>query len=154
MENLFLNPVNRDLASSSSSFILNDQEHELLQQLKDQVAVEKKYEAYEKSRDRDLEKRYLALKEGNHFSTTEQTTRSPSFNKPTGSIPKSINMDEFHDEMDDWCCVCNKNATIICEDCDDDKFCDECFAYGHRSSMADYEFTKHNAKKYISPLAK
>ncbi|CAO3616271.1 unnamed protein product [Cunninghamella echinulata] len=156
-ENRFLSSDN-----NGTSMELNDQEHELLQQLKDQVTVEKKYESYEKSRDQDLEKRYLALKKEKNLFTNEPTSSLPSLSttatsiidKPSGSIPKPLSMDDFHDEMDDWCCVCNKDATIVCEDCDDDKFCNQCFSYGHQSSMADYEFTKHKAKKYISPMAK
>ncbi|KAI9306908.1 hypothetical protein BJ944DRAFT_262788 [Cunninghamella echinulata] len=155
-ENRFLS-----LDNNTTSMELNDQEYNLLQQLKDQVAVEKKYESYEKSRDQDLEKRYLALKQEKNIFTNEPTSSSssssttiPTTDKPNGSIPKPLSMDDFHDEMDDWCCVCNKDATIVCEDCDNDKFCNQCFSYGHQSSMADYEFTKHKAKKYTSPMAK
>ncbi|CAO3581544.1 unnamed protein product [Absidia cylindrospora] len=50
--------------------------------------------------------------------------------------------------MDDWCCVCNEDAVIECDDCDNDRFCRQCFYDGHQSDMADYGFSKHRAKKY------
>ncbi|CAO3581549.1 unnamed protein product [Absidia cylindrospora] len=42
--------------------VVDDRGHELIQQLKDQVAVESKYAAFEQQRDDELERRYLALK--------------------------------------------------------------------------------------------
>ncbi|KAI8100024.1 uncharacterized protein BX664DRAFT_322684 [Halteromyces radiatus] len=127
--------------------ILDDEGHQLLCQLQDQAAVESKYAAFEQQRDDDLERRYLALKKDGIISSSSSATQQ-SQGPLGGSVPKPLTINELHDEMDDWCCVCNEDATIECQDCDNDRFCQQCFYDGHQSDMADYEFTKHRAKKY------
>lgn len=46
--------------------------------------------------------------------------------------------------------ICNEDATVECEDCDDEdsKYCTECYFHTHRSESADYEATKHKSKPY------
>ncbi|KAI9268214.1 hypothetical protein BDA99DRAFT_603715 [Phascolomyces articulosus] len=127
---------------------LDDESHELLKQIKDQVDVEKKYAHLDQQRERDLEQRYLALKQNppTLTSTNEEdnvATGQSSSSRAPGPPPKPIQEDEFHDEMDDWCIICNEDATIECKGCDHDRFCDRCWFDGHRSDMADYEAMKH-----------
>ncbi|KAI9635631.1 uncharacterized protein MKK02DRAFT_44329 [Dioszegia hungarica] len=35
------------------------------------------------------------------------------------------------EDLDSWCCICNKDATVQCAGCDDDVYCDECWRDGH-----------------------
>ncbi|KAI8340668.1 hypothetical protein BC941DRAFT_417876 [Chlamydoabsidia padenii] len=123
---------------------LDDQGQVLLNQLKDQVAVENKYASLEQQQDEDLERRYLALKD----TVIKDSPNTSSSSLPPGRVPKPLAMTDLHDEMDDWCCVCNEDATIECQDCDHDRFCAQCFYEGHQSDTADYGFSKHRAKKY------
>lgn len=51
-----------------------------------------------------------------------------SSDKPKGSIPKPLQQEELHDEMDDWYC-----KTFICYN----KYCQECFFHAHQSESAD-----------------
>ncbi|ORY21460.1 hypothetical protein BCR39DRAFT_601282 [Naematelia encephala] len=39
--------------------------------------------------------------------------------------------DERDDDLDSWCCICNKDATLVCLGCDGDNYCNECWAEGH-----------------------
>ncbi|KAI8138532.1 hypothetical protein BJV82DRAFT_631156 [Fennellomyces sp. T-0311] len=122
---------------------LDDESNELLQQVKDQVSVERKYASLDKQRDKDLEERFDALKKTHLKWSSPSPTSSPSSNSNLpGPPPKPIQADEFHDEMDDWCCMCNDDGTIECVGCEE-KYCNPCFHESHQSDMADYEATKH-----------
>ncbi|EPB86232.1 hypothetical protein HMPREF1544_06960 [Mucor circinelloides 1006PhL] len=127
-------------------FIGTDESDELIKKLQQENALDAKYEQFIHKRDEDLEKRYHALKkDAPSFSNTTYSDSS----KPKGSIPKPLTNTDLHDEMDDWCCICNDDATVECLGCEDDnKYCRECFFHTHKSESADYEATKHKSRPY------
>ncbi|ELU10646.1 hypothetical protein CAPTEDRAFT_141526, partial [Capitella teleta] len=43
-----------------------------------------------------------------------------------------------------WCCICNENATLRCQGCDGDLYCQRCFREGH----ARFEMTDHTTERY------
>ena len=142
----------------TDDIILDDESNELLNQIKDQVNVEKKYSHLDKQRELDLEQRYLELKQNppNVFTTTtsryeeEDNNNNNNNRRLPGPPPKPIQVNELHDEMDDWCIICNEDATVECKGCDNDRFCDRCWFDGHRSDMADYEAMKHKFTRLTS----
>jgi hypothetical protein len=96
---------------------LDDQGQVLLDELKDQAAVESKYASFEQQRDDALEQRYLALKkegsallEDNGDGSSGVTTNNTV---PRGRIPKPLAMTDLHDEMDDWCCKWGKSKVLV-----------------------------------------
>lgn len=82
-----------------------DESDELIRRAQEENALDAKYEKFQKKKDEDIEKRYLELKKDKpNFDDYVEKQRS---DKPKGSIPKSLSTDDFHDEMDDWCCKFN-----------------------------------------------
>ncbi|KAI7892483.1 uncharacterized protein EV154DRAFT_418522 [Mucor mucedo] len=78
----------------------DDESMELIRKLQAENALDEKYSQFTKSRDEDMEQRYNALRKDppTFHSTYENGER------PKGSVPKPLETDDLHDEMDDWCC--------------------------------------------------
>ncbi|WWC58992.1 uncharacterized protein I303_101538 [Kwoniella dejecticola CBS 10117] len=84
---------------------------------------------------------------------------SPSPHKPgqapTKDIPKvapkSWNLPGFDlnrdEDTETWCCICNKDATLICLGCDDDLYCEECWREGH--GLGDGQERGHRTKRFV-----
>ncbi|OCF59262.1 hypothetical protein L486_03765 [Kwoniella mangroviensis CBS 10435] len=76
-----------------------------------------------------------------------QTQQGP----PTNTVPKGWSLPGFDmnrdDDTDSWCCICNKDATLICLGCDDDLYCEECWKDGH--GMGEGQERGHKAKKFV-----
>ncbi|CAO3614602.1 unnamed protein product [Mucor hiemalis] len=125
-----------------------DETDALIKRLQQENALDAKYEQFSQSRDNDMEERYNALrKDAPNFSGLEYSNNNGD--RPKGPVPKPLQKEDLHDEMDDWCCICNDDAKIECEGCEDDnKYCKECFFHTHKSEFADYEATKHKSKRY------
>ncbi|KAL0090383.1 hypothetical protein J3Q64DRAFT_1729582 [Phycomyces blakesleeanus] len=144
------------LGTHSAETGLEDESHTLIRRIQEESALDEKYATFAKKRDEDLKKRYEALQQGCNFSPANSGEVSSASNfkkqensgKPRGSVPAALTMDEIYNETDDWCCMCNDDASLICKGCDNDKYCKSCFYEGHRGEMADYEATLHVAKEW------
>jgi hypothetical protein len=80
-----------------------DESDALIRKLQEENALDAKYEQFAKKRDNDLEERYNALKkDAPNFSNIEYSGNSSD--SPKGLIPKPLQNEDIHDEMDDWCC--------------------------------------------------
>ncbi|WVQ68806.1 uncharacterized protein L199_007015 [Kwoniella botswanensis] len=77
----------------------------------------------------------------------EQTQRGPI----TKTVPKGWSLPGFDmnrdDDTDSWCCICNKDATLICLGCDDDLYCEECWKDGHGTGEG--QERGHKAKRFV-----
>ncbi|KAJ3148871.1 hypothetical protein HDU89_004452 [Geranomyces variabilis] len=65
---------------------------------------------------------------------------------PLGPPPRAPSLEDFADTDDDderWCCVCSDDATVVCEVCDNDMYCQSCFRKEH---AMDDEIRHHVAK--------
>ncbi|ORX36158.1 hypothetical protein BD324DRAFT_630410 [Kockovaella imperatae] len=49
--------------------------------------------------------------------------------------------DARDDDLESWCCICNKDAELVCLGCDSDLYCAACWTDGHA-------FEKHRTKKF------
>ncbi|KAI8880122.1 hypothetical protein K501DRAFT_335596 [Backusella circina FSU 941] len=120
----------------------NDESDALIRRIQEEDALDSKYQTFAKTRDDEFESRVHALQKEAPITTATYD------DKPAGSIPKPLLKEDLHDEMDDWCTICNEDATIECLGCDNDKYCSHCFYETHRSEMADYDATTHKSKSY------
>lgn len=60
-------------------------------------------------------------------------------------------VDPAHDgigDPDDWCCICNEDATVACKGCDDDLYCNSCWHEGH-DEMDEEERDDHRRKLIV-----
>lgn len=61
---------------------------------------------------------------------------------------KSDSTDDGIGNPDDWCCICNEDATIACKGCDDDLYCASCWHEGHDEMDSD-ELKEHRRKLIV-----
>jgi len=85
------------------------------------------------------------------------STNSPTFlpSAPTfhpseiNTVPKSTTLSSFADEdIDNWCIICNDNATLKCVGCDGDLYCSRCWKEGHLGESAGLEERRHRAVRF------
>lgn len=107
----------------------------LLSQINDEVELENKYGSLP-DQDDILSQRVAAL--------STPTTNAPQISKPRGSAPKPVDLKDFKDETDGWCCICNEDGAVICQECDGDVYCARCFREGHKG---DSEMRRHIAQR-------
>lgn len=55
----------------------------------------------------------------------------------------------FTDEdIESWCIICDKDASLRCIGCDDDLYCTSCWLEGHKGEDAGYEERTHKAVQF------
>ncbi|KAG1175902.1 hypothetical protein G6F70_001927 [Rhizopus microsporus] len=137
-----------DILLGPDNPIESDESDALIKKAIEENRLDEKYQQFTAKRDTELQERLKNIQ--NYVPSSSSTSCSAVIgDKPVGSVPKAISTKDLYDETDDWCCVCNEDAIIECEGCEDDnKYCTECFFQTHRSEFADYEATKHKSKKY------
>lgn len=68
---------------------------------------------------------------------------------PSAKITKKTDpTDDGIGNPDDWCCICNEDATIACKGCDDDLYCASCWHEGH-DEMDEDEKREHRRKLIV-----
>ncbi|WWD00133.1 hypothetical protein V866_007041 [Kwoniella sp. B9012] len=76
-----------------------------------------------------------------------QTQQGPTMK----TVPKGWSLPGFDmnrdDDTDSWCCICNKDATLICLGCDDDLYCEDCWKDGHGTGEG--QERGHKAKRFV-----
>lgn len=78
----------------------------------------------------DIAARIVALRSGSSTSNTLNFPSTPTFNpadKPTKNVMKKYT----DEEIDEWCIICQDDATIKCVGCDGDLYCVRCWKEGH-----------------------
>ncbi|KAJ3270356.1 Abscission/NoCut checkpoint regulator [Terramyces sp. JEL0728] len=122
---------------------LSEEADLLLKQIRDEVKLESKYGEIEKDELKKFERR---LSELGQVKVDKAVIRNK---KPVGSVPAAPKLDDFKDETDSWCCICNEDGQVICKECDDDVYCNRCFREGHADNL---EFRGHTARTMNSSL--
>ena len=70
--------------------------------------------------------------------------------KPIKVIKTDLSAPKFTDEeIDNWCIICNDDATIRCLGCDNDLYCMQCWKEGHEGESAGFEERRHKWTKTL-----
>ncbi|CAG8557892.1 18942_t:CDS:2, partial [Acaulospora morrowiae] len=121
-----------DDLNTLSNFENEGEETYLIRQIREEALLEENYDLNGKSTDyNELKERFRLLK-----ANSETDDAGISSNR-LGSPPKAIDFEDFEDDPDTWCCICNEDATIKCRGCHGDLYCDECFQEGHSGESSD-----------------
>lgn len=67
---------------------------------------------------------------------------------PPQSCPSATKISYPVDELP-WCCICNDDADIVCQDCNNDLYCMRCFKHGHE----EFAMYSHRYQLYERPDA-
>ena len=119
----------------------------LIQQLKEEIELEKNYNDPSIAQAIHMEERMKRLAEFNPSATTVNSTQKNFTNSAIslGPAPNAPSVSDFIDETANWCCICNEDADVTCPECDDDYYCHRCFREGHPPN--DRELRMHHAKR-------
>ncbi|KAG0088456.1 hypothetical protein BGZ93_010411 [Podila epicladia] len=134
----------------------DDSTRRLIEQARAEAAIEARYGSLDQQRMQDLEARHDELKKGVQ-SLGLKASAAPK-EDALGPPPAAVDLDELrlgggggHDDEnpDDWCCICNEDATWTCPGCDNDHYCEECFRESHIGPDSDWEMRKHRPRPFV-----
>ncbi|KAG0315889.1 hypothetical protein BGZ99_007189 [Dissophora globulifera] len=146
----------------------DDEASRLITQAREAAHLEAKYGDLDAARLKELSSRHEELKKGiqglasvqaRATSSSSQTANSSS---SLGPPPAAVGLDELRqgggndddENPDNWCCICNEDATWTCPGCDNDNYCQECFRSSHLGSDADWEMKKHRPRPFVKTASK
>ncbi|KAF9357838.1 hypothetical protein BGX26_002997 [Mortierella sp. AD094] len=163
----FGNQLDRITEVSLSSGMGDDDEaSRLIAQAREAAQLESKYGNLNEARLNDLNSRHEELKKGIQSlssirsRTPTQTTRSTDEKLGLGPPPAAVGLDELRggddddENPDNWCCICNEDATWTCPGCDNDNYCEGCFRESHIGADSDWEMKKHRPRPFVKNAAK
>ncbi|ORX91170.1 hypothetical protein K493DRAFT_317463 [Basidiobolus meristosporus CBS 931.73] len=113
-------------------------EDTLIRQVNEEISLNNKYKHIELKVDSDLQTRLNELKENPPVSSPSKEHNKSALGPP----PKALSISDLKEE-ENWCCICNEDATVECPECDNDKYCENCFREGHYVDPIDWEYKKH-----------
>ncbi|KAG0034100.1 hypothetical protein BGZ82_005875 [Podila clonocystis] len=134
----------------------DDDTRTLIEQARAVAAIEARCGSLDQHRMQDLEARHDELKKGVQ-SLGLQASVAPK-EDALGPPPAAVDLDELRlggggghndENPDDWCCICNEDATWTCPGCDNDHYCEECFRESHIGPDADWEMRKHRPRPFV-----
>ncbi|KAF9123398.1 hypothetical protein BGW39_009003 [Mortierella sp. 14UC] len=139
----------------------DDEASRLITQLREESQLESKYGNLDEARMKDLHSRSEDLKKGiqSLSSVRSNASKASSTDDGLGPPPAAVGLDELRgvdddENPDNWCCMCNEDATWTCPGCDDDNYCEECFRESHIGPEADWEMKKHRPRPFVKASAK
>ncbi|KAG0327569.1 hypothetical protein BG000_000900 [Podila horticola] len=138
--------------STSSGAGGDDDTRTLMEQAHAEAAIEARYGKIDQHRMKDLEARHDELKKGvQNLGLKASAPKEDALGPP----PAAVGLDELRfgghgdENPDDWCCICNEDATWTCPGCDNDNYCEECFRESHIGPDADWEMRKHRPRPFV-----
>ncbi|KAF9172135.1 hypothetical protein BGX21_007861 [Mortierella sp. AD011] len=166
-ERTFDNQLDRIAGVSLSSGMGDDDEaSRLITQAKEAVQLEDKYGDIDEGFLKDLNSRHEELKKGIQdlsYILPQNSTRSVRFiieDLGLGPPPAAVGLDELrggddgNENPNNWCCICNEDATWTCPGCDNDNYCEGCFRESHIGADSDWEMKKHRPRPFVKNVAK
>ncbi|CAO3684288.1 unnamed protein product [Umbelopsis ramanniana] len=152
MHNTKLNAAVNAFLGEEDDHAPTAEEDDIVRQVREEVALEKKYKDLHGDSDDILEKRFAAFSKDmkavlQNAKPASGTAEPIKYNRVYVPPPKPFEEDE-EDETEGWCCICNEDGTIVCMDCEDDVYCNHCFKEGHQGPDADYDLKSHKWKRY------
>ncbi|KAF9107193.1 hypothetical protein BGX29_007094 [Mortierella sp. GBA35] len=146
----------------NSGFGGDDEASRLITQLREEAQLESKYGNLDEARMKDLHARNEDLKKDMQgLSSVRSNASKASTDDGLGPPPAPVGLDELrsggiddNENPDNWCCICNEDATWTCPGCDNDNYCEECFRESHIGPEADWEMKKHRPRPFVKASAK
>ncbi|KAI7820619.1 hypothetical protein BC939DRAFT_227377 [Gamsiella multidivaricata] len=151
---------------SDDGFGDDDEASRLITQAREAAQLEAKYGNLDESRMKELQDRHEELKKGiQGLSSVQSKASRQNSSKDVvvdgglGPPPAAVGLDELRadrgggvncdENPDNWCCICNEDATWTCPGCDNDNYCEECFRESHIGPDADWEMKKHRPRPFV-----